>query len=129
MGLLWDDSPSSSGVKMPNNNELAVVFTGNTGLGKRRVLERLCQFIYRKDPDWLEVENLSNQNLRKNRELELAQIYGAEDVLNSTFLTSSARDQQDLWRTSFLKALNRWKTEKPKPKFAFFSLHRTFHSI
>ena len=88
---------------MTSDGGLTVVFTGHTGLEKRRVLDRLCEFIYSKDPDWCDLKDIPNQSFRETREKELAQVYGAEDVLDSTFLTRPARDQQDLWRTSFLK--------------------------
>lgn len=113
---------------MTSDGGLTVVFTGHTGLEKRRVLDRLCEFIYSKDPDWCDLKDIPNQSFRETREKELAQVYGAEDILDSTFLTRPARDQQDLWRTTFLKALNRWKYEQPRPKFAFLSLHLTLQS-
>lgn len=113
---------------MGDDSELTVVFTGHTGLGKRRVLERLCQFIYSKDLEWCDLKGLSNQTYRKNRERALAQIYYAEDLLDEAFLYLPVRDQQELWRNSFVKAVDRWKQEKPRPKYAFLSLHVTWQA-
>lgn len=113
---------------MSSDSELTVVFTGHTGLGKRRVLERLCQYIYSNDPEWCEAKDLTNQTIRKNREKELAQVYEAEHLIDDTFLDLPVRDQQSVWHASFVEALRCWQQAGPKPKFAFLSLHLTWQT-
>jgi len=112
---------------MPEKDGLRVVFTGHTGLKKRNVLERLAEHIFSQDNDWCERARLTNPQVRKNREKELVGIYGAEDQLeNDTFLKQAERDQQRLWRASFLDAMDSWRSADPKPHYAFLSLHLTY---
>src|ERR1700687_2782479 len=96
---------------MPHPGPLRVVFTGHTGLLKRKVLSRLCQ------------------EFESNNPGRVARAYTVEDKISnkSTFLKQGRSDQQAAWQRSLINAIQRWQSEKRRPDFSFLSLHLSYY--
>ena len=106
-------------------NELRIIFTGHTGLGKTDALDRLCYCIYKNDSVWQKIKDCRR---RSEYERSLARHYCADPPDMKKLLDLAGEDlirAKDYWDKSFLNALRLFKKEKPR--FAFLSLHLTYY--
>ena len=110
--------------------ELRVVFTGHAGLGKNKVLERLCQCVYENDRAWRSLPATE----RKDYEKRLAQFYSAENPPDAPDVSLDMKDylpiedidrRQRRWYDAINTAIEKWRRDQPR--FAFLSLHLTYH--
>ncbi len=96
---------------MDGPETLRVVFTGQSGLGKRNILSRFCKYV------------CTRQQLKEN----FVRCYHAEDHLGvsmTSFLRLGWRDQHRRWKRSIRSALREWENERPP--YAFLSLHLSY---